>query len=127
MMLKSKHINFDNVKPNDKFFSSKQLLFKDKTDLIRNAEKEKNLNFSKKINLFVFLLTISFASFVSFNLLKLSYKKEVSKIVSVDRFQTPRGKILDRNNEIIAASLDTKDLYIDVKNSLNKRKFIPML
>ena len=122
MMLKSKHINFDNVKPNDKFFSSKQLLFKDKTDLIRNAEKEKNLNFSKKINLFVFLLTISFASFVSFNLLKLSYKKEVSKIVSVDRFQTPRGKILDRNNEIIAASLDTKDLYIDVKNSLNKRK-----
>ncbi len=122
MMLKSKHINFDNVKPNDKFFSSKQLLFKDKTDLIRNAEKEKNLIFSKKINLFVFLLTISFASFVSFNLLKLSYKKEVSKIVSVDRFQTPRGKILDRNNEIIAASLDTKDLYIDVKNSLNKRK-----
>ena len=47
MMLKSKHINFDNVKPNDKFFSSKQLLFKDKTDLIRNAEKEKNLNFPK--------------------------------------------------------------------------------
>ncbi len=122
MMLKNNHINFDNVKPNGKYFSSKQLLFKDKTDLIRNAEKEKNLNYCKKTNLFVFLLTISFVSFVSFNLLKLSYKKEVSKVVSEYKFQTPRGKILDRNYEIIAASLDTKDLYIDVKNSLNKKK-----
>ena len=41
--------------------------------------------------------------------------------MSKERFQTPRGKILDRNDEIIAVSLDTKDLYIDVKNSLNKK------
>ena len=51
-MFKSNNINFDNVKPNGKLFSSKQLLFKDKNDLIRNSEKEKTLNFSKKSNFF---------------------------------------------------------------------------
>ncbi len=121
-MVESNNINFDNVKPSGKFFSSKKILFKDKTDLVKNAEKEKNLNFSKKSNLFIFLITISFASFVSLNLLKLSYKKEVGKIIYQEKLQTIRGKILDRNEEIIAASLDTKDLYVDIKNSLNKEK-----
>ncbi len=121
-MFKSNNINFDNVKPNYKVFSSQKLFFKDKTDLIRSADRDKNLSFSKKSNLFVFLLTVSFLSFVSFNLLKLSYKKKVSKIVSGEMVQKARGKIFDRNKEIIAASLDTKDLYIDIKNSLNKLK-----
>ncbi len=121
-MFKTKNIKFDNVKPNNRLFLSKKLVFKDKNDLIRSEEKEKNLNFAKRSNFFIFLLSISFTSFISFNLLKISYKAEINPLITQKKIEIKRGKIFDRNNEIIAASLDTNDLYIDVKRSLNKEK-----
>ena len=119
-MFRSNEINFDNVKPNSKALSSKKILFKDKSDLIKIAKKEENLIFSKKSNFFIFLLTVSFISFTSFNLLKLSIQKKENKNLLGTKIENKRGKILDRNSEIIAASLETNDLYIDFKQSLNK-------
>ena len=119
-MFKNSDLNFDNIKPNSKPFSTKKIKFSDKYDLIENAEKEKNINFSKKSNFFIFLFTVSFISFVSFNLFKISLKDFKNSSASDSLLVKKRGKILDKNNEIVAMSLETKDLYIDIKNSLNK-------
>ena len=126
-MFKSDGIRYDNVKPKHNLLSSKKINFHDKKDLIKNAKKEENLNFSKKSNLIFFLLSISFSLFISFNLLKITYNDEINSSIVKLKPTINRGKILDRNNEIIATSIDTKDLYIDLKKSLNKEKLKIML
>ena len=44
------------------------------------------------------------------------------KYIKYNKIKAKRGKIIDKNNEIIATSLDTKDLYLDIKKSLDKNK-----
>ena len=85
-------------------------------------KREKNLSFSKKSNLIFFLLCISFSLFISFNILKVTYKKEIKPSTVQAKIEINRGNILDRNNEIIATSIDTNDLYVDIKKSLDKEK-----
>ena len=121
-MFKSDGMNYDNVKPKVNLLASQKINFHDKKDLIKNAKREKSLSFSKKSNLFFFLLSISFSLFISYNILKVTYKREINSSIVQAKGKINRGKILDRNNEIIATSIDTKDLYIDVKKSLNKTK-----
>ena len=121
-MFKSDGINYDNVRPKANLLSSKKINFHDKKDLIKNVEKEKNILFSKKSNLIFFLLCISFSLFISFNILKVTYNKEINSSTVQEKIKINRGKILDRNNEIIATSIDTKDLYVDIKKSLDKEK-----
>ena len=121
-MFKSDGMNYDNIRPKANLLVSKKINFHDKKDLIKNAKKEKSLKFSKKSNLIFFLVSISFSLFISYNILKVSYKKEINSLIVQEKTKVNRGKILDRNNEIIATSIDTKDLYIDVKKSLNKEK-----
>ena len=121
-MFKSDGINYDNVKPKANLLSSKKINFHDKKDLIKNAKREKSLSFSKKSNLYFFLLSISFSLFISFSILKVTYKNEIDFSTVQAKTKINRGKILDRNNEIIATSIDTKDLYLDLKKSLNKEK-----
>ena len=121
-MFKSDGINYDNVKPKSNLLSSKKINFHDKKDLIKNVEKEKNILFSKKSNLIFFLLCISFSLFISFNIFKVTYNKEVNSSTVQGKIKINRGKILDRNNEIIATSIDTNDLYVDIKKSLDKEK-----
>ena len=82
-------------------------------------KKKEVLIFQKNL-IFIFLLTVSFISFVSFNLLKISLKDSKSVSLSPNKIVKKRGKILDKNNEIVAMSLETKDLYIDVRNSLDR-------
>ncbi len=119
-MFESNNLNYDNIKPNSQSISTKKIKFSDKNDLIINAEKEKNIYFSKKSNFLIFLLTISFISFVTFNLIKVSFKSEKKYISSIKHKIQKRGKILDKNNEIVATSLETNDLYIDTRKSLDK-------
>ena len=119
-MFKNNNLNFDNIKPSNQSFSAKKIKFRDRNDLILNVEKERGINFSKKSNFFIFLLTVSFISFVSFNLLKISLKDSKSVSLSPNKIVKKRGKILEKNNEIVAMSLETKDLYIDVRNSLDR-------
>lgn len=119
-MFRTTDINFDNVKPSKKTFASKKINFRDKNDLIENAIKEKNVYFSKKSNLFFFLLTISFICFISFNLIKISATSKNNHIYNERKIIKVRGKIVDKKNEIIATSLETKDLYVNLKKSLDK-------
>ena len=67
-------------------------------------------------------MCIYFSLFISFNILKVTYKKEVNSSTFQVKKKINRGKILDRNNEIIATSIDTNDLYVDIKKSLDKEK-----
>ncbi len=121
-MFNSDGINYDNVRPKANLLSSKKINFHDKKDLIKNVKREKNLSFSKKSNFIFFLLCISFSLFITFNILKITYKKEISPLTVKAKIKINRGKILDRNNEIIATSIDTNDLYVDIKKSLDKKK-----
>ena len=119
-MYKGKNLNFDNIKPNSQSLLTRKINFRDKNDLIKNVEKEKNINFAKKSNLIIFLLTVSFISFVSFNLLKISFQKDKNYTAFQNKKIKKRGKVLDNNNEIVATSLETKDLYIDLRKSLDR-------
>ena len=121
-MFKSDGISYDNVSPKANLLSSKKINFHDKKDLIKNEEREKSIRFSKKSNLIFFLLCISFSLFISFNILKVTYKEEINPSTVPGKIKINRGKILDRNNEIIATSIDTFDLYVDIKKSLDKEK-----
>ena len=122
LMFKSDGINYDNVRPKTNLLSSKKINFHDKKDLIKNVKREKSIRFSKKSNLIFFSLCISFSLFISFNILKVTYKKEINPSQVQAKIKINRGKILDRNNEIIATSIDTNDLYVDIKKSLDKEK-----
>lgn len=119
-MYKGKNLNFDNIKPNSQSLLTRKINFRDKNDFIKNVEKEKNINFAKKSNLIIFLLTVSFISFVSFNLLKISFQKDKNYTAFQNKEIKKRGKVLDNNNEIVATSLETKDLYIDLRKSLDR-------
>ena len=121
-MTKDNELLFDNVKPDRKIFYSKKINFIDKNDLIENEEKIQSVSFAKKANLFFSVLTISFITFISFNLVKHSYNEKKKNISNTIEIKAKRGKIIDKNNEIIATSLDTKDLYLDIKKSLDKNK-----
>ena len=81
-MFKSDGINYDNVRPKANLLSSKKINFHDKKDLIKNVKREKSIRFSKKSNLIFFLLCISFSLFISFNILKVTYKKEINSFKS---------------------------------------------
>ncbi len=126
-MFKSDGINYDNVRPKANILSSKKINFHDKKDLIKNVKREKSISFSKKSNLIFCLLSISFSLFISLNILKVTYKNEKNSSMVQIKTKINRGKILDRNNEIIAASIDTKDLYVDSKKSLNGEKLKTIL
>ncbi len=81
-MTKDNELLFDNVKPDRKLFYSKKINFIDKNDLIENEEKIQSVSFAKKANLFFSVLTISFITFISFNLVKHSHneKKKIYQI-----------------------------------------------
>ena len=79
-MTKDNELLFDNVKPDRKIFYSKKINFIDKNDLIENEEKIQSVSFAKKANLFFSVLTISFITFISFNLVKHSYNEKKKNI-----------------------------------------------
>ncbi|MEE2695195.1 MAG: penicillin-binding protein 2 [Pseudomonadota bacterium] len=118
-MFKDNNVSFDNVSPNYKLFGTKRIKFKDKNDLIEIANNEKNVDFAKKSNFFFLLVTISFIFFIFFTLFRVSYHNNKNTFSNDKLVVQKRGKIIDRNGEIIATSIETKDLYIDTKKTLD--------
>ena len=112
-MNNEQNFNFDNVKPNNKSFKTKNINFQDKNDLINNEKKRQKINFAKRSNLFISLLTVSFVIFISFNLIITTTNVKTDYNSINEEVLNKRGKILDKNSEIVATSLETKDLYID--------------
>ncbi len=121
-MLKSENINYDNVKLSKQFTGSQKIKFNDSNDILISVNKEKNIKFSKTLNLFVFLIAISFLLFVGFTLIHTSFNADEISKSGIPEIKKKRGKILDKNNEIIATSLETRDFYLDPKISLDREK-----
>ena len=110
---------YENVFPSRNKNLSTNLKFKDENDLF-NLEKKKDLvQHAKKINKYVLTLILFFFCLIIFNLQKFFVSNESFNSFSKST-KKERGKIFDRNGELIATNIDTKDFYIDTKKILNK-------
>ena len=103
-----KELIFDNIIPREIGKNSKELDFHDQNDLIRNSKKSDDRRFAKKTNLVFFIIVQSFTIFIVINLVFLSLDVNKSRLDDV-KIKVNRGEILDRNGEVLAASIDTKD------------------
>ena len=117
---------YDNIFPRSIGKESKKINFHDSNDLILNSQKEEIKKFAKKTNLFFFFISLAFLIFILINLLKISLNKfDLNHIYT--KIDISRGEILDRNGEVLATSIKTKDLYINSKNILDKGKLLMKL
>ena len=80
----------------------------------------------KKTNLVFFIIVQSFTIFIVINLVFLSLDVNKSRLDDV-KIKVNRGEILDRNGEVLAASIDTKDFYINTSKILEQKKLISEL
>ena len=110
---------YENVVPSRKKNFSINLKFKDTNDLFELEKKTHLIQHAKKINRYILTLILFFFCLIFFNLQKFFVSNE-----SFNSFQKSikkeRGKIFDRNGELIATNIDTKDFYIDTKKILDK-------
>ena len=110
---------YENVFPSRNKNLSTNLKFKDENDLF-NLEKKKDLvQHAKKINKYVLTLILFFFCLIIFNLQKFFVSNESFNSFSKST-KKERGKIFDRNGELIATNIDTKDFYIDPRKILDK-------
>lgn len=117
---------YDNIFPRNIGNESKKIDFHDSNDLILNSQKEEIKKFAKKTNLLFFFISLSFLIFILINLLKITLDKS-NLNHTLTKTEISRGEILDRNGEVLATSIKTKDLYINSKNILDKRKLLMKL
>ncbi len=117
-MDKSKKIYYGNVVPtvNNKTVN---IQFKDNNDIIIEEKKRKDVNFAKKLNNFFFSIISCFFIFIIISLYKTYFDYNKKKAIDRKNILIDRGKILDRNGEIIATNIKTKDLYLDTRKVLN--------
>ncbi len=125
-MKKSDDIVFDNIFPKDLGKSYKKINFHDNNDLINNFNKEESKKFAKKINLFFFIIIFAFIIFIIINLFTLSLSEKKIQLFN-DKHKISRGEIVDRNGEVLATSINTKDLYLDTKKILDSENLIEKL
>ena len=117
---------YDNIFPRSIGKESKKINFHDSNDLILNSQKEEIKKFAKKTNLLFFFISLAFLIFILINLIKISLNKfDLNHIYT--KTDISRGEILDRNGEVLATSIKTKDLYINSKNILDKGKLLMKL
>ena len=117
---------YDNIFPRSIGKESKKINFHDGNDLILNSQKEEIRKFAKKTNLLFFFISLAFLIFILINLLKISLNKfDLNNIYTKNDIS--RGQILDRNGEVLATSIKTKDLYINSRNILDKGKLLMKL
>lgn len=116
-MDKSKDIIYENVIPVKKE-KTVNVKFKDSNDIILE-ERKKNLisSANKKNNLFFYIVS-SFYIFIIISLHNIFFINDNLDITKKQRI-SDRGKILDRNGEIIATNIETKDLYLDTRKVLD--------
>ena len=69
-----------------------------------------------------YILTVDFIFFflIIFNLQKIFFANNENFNSFSKSVKKERGKIFDRNGELIATNIDTKDFYIDTRKILNK-------
>ncbi len=111
---------YENVLPSKNKNFSTNFRFNATNDLF-NVEKKKHLiHHAKKINKYVFLIICFFFFLIIFNLQKIFFANNESLNSFSNLEKKERGKIYDRNGELIATNIDTKDFYIDTRKILSK-------
>ncbi len=112
---------FENVIPHKKKIDSTKIEFKDSNDIYFEQKKNNLVFFCQNINKIVLTIIFSFFFIIFIKLFNIFFISEnyllKKKIISQDR-----GKIFDRNGELLATNIDTKDFYIDTRKILEKER-----
>ena len=119
-MYTSDKYNFENVVPNKRRHLSTNLKFKDQNDLIELDKKKNILNFSKLVSNVILIIVMSFFLIILIKLQHVFFYSPDLYNINKDFLQKNRGKIFDRNGELIATNIDTKDFYLDTRRVLDK-------
>ncbi len=111
---------YENVVPSkDNNFSTNSRLH-NSNDLFRFRNKKSLIEHVKIINKYTLTVVLFFFFLIIFNLQKIFFASNESLNSFSESIQKERGKIFDRNGELIATNIDTKDFYIDTRKILNK-------
>ena len=110
---------YENVVPSRNKNFSTNLKFKDTNDLFELEKKKDLVQHAKKINKYILTVILFFFCLIIFNLQKFFVSNESFNSFSKS-IKKERGKIFDRNGELIATNIDTKDFYIDTRKILDK-------
>ena len=116
-MDKSKDIFYENVIPVKKE-KTVNVKFKDSNDIILEERKKKLISSANNKNNLFFYIVSSFYIFIIISLHNIFFIKDNLNNTKKQRI-SDRGKILDRNGEIIATNIKTKDLYLDTRKVLD--------
>ena len=117
-MDKSKKIFYENVMPT-KDNKTVDVQFKDNNDLVIEEKRNTEVNYAKKLNNFFFSIISCFFIFIIISLYKTYFDYNTQKGIDRKNTLVDRGRILDRNGEIIATNIKTKDLYLDTRKVLD--------
>ena len=124
---RNNNLIFDNISPK-KIFSgnNESILILDQGKIIESNKINVALQKGKNKFFVIFFLLLSSFFFITLTLFKLSVTSDKINI-SESSLEVTRGKIVDRNDKIISASIPTLDLYIDGSKIIDKKKTIENL
>ena len=111
---------YENVVPSRSNSFSTNLKFRDTNDLFELEKKRDLIHHAKKINKYILTIILFFFCLIIFNLQKIFFVSNEGFNSFSKSIKKERGKIFDRNGELIATNIDTKDFYIDTKKILDK-------
>lgn len=123
-----KKIFYENIIPKEIFSYKKKIKFTDANGLILSNKNQLLLEKGKNKFFIFFLSILIFFFIIIFNLYNLSLSnlsKPTSEINKNSNIK--RGKILDREDNIISATISTLDLYIDPTKIINSKNTINSL
>ena len=124
---RNNNLIFDNISPKKVLSgSNEEILFLDQGEIIKSNKVNVALQKGKNKFFIIFFLLLSSFFFIILALFKLSVTSDKVNI-SKNSLVITRGKIVDRNDKIISASIPTLDLYIDGRKIINKKKTIENL
>ena len=99
---------YENVVPSKNKNFSTNLNFNDKNDLFELDKKKSLIEHTKKINTYTLTIVLIFFSLIIFNLQKIFFVGNENFNSFSKSIKKERGKIFDRNGELIATNIDTK-------------------
>ena len=113
---------YENVVPSKNKNFTTNLRFNDQNDLFEFEKKKDLIQHTKIVNKYILAIILFFFFLIIFSLQKIFFTNNENINSFSKSVQKERGKIFDRNGELIATNIDTKDFYIDTKKILNKTK-----
>ena len=124
-MTSDKKIVFDNITPRKGFLNRLNFVdLKNDKKIVQNNQICEILILGKKRLLFFCFFICILNTIIIFQSFTYSTKNLFFVSQKVSNKQKIRGMILDRNDNIISASIISNDLYLNPRNIFNKRKLL---